>query len=414
MRSSSYVFLVTVSIAVAACGGGSGRSPAAPSGIGVSGPSSAVTSANAAISWSCFTRAAGTGTFGTSDCPSVRTPVAPLRPATAGAINAPGAPTNFSATVTGSTVVLNWTAPAGGDAPTSYSVQAGSTNGSSDLANFDTGSTATSLTVLNVPSGTYFVRIRANNSAGQGGPSNEFQVVVGTTTSCVTISAPTGLTSTVTSTTVVLNWTAPTGCAPTTYIIQAGSTPGASNLANFSTGSTATTFTATGVAAGTYYVRVAAAIPGTLSASSNEITLTVGPSQPQTVFASFQMFDPATTGGAVTECRLRAPNNSSRLTCELRASAFTLGTATISSYSWLVRYTHGTLVEISRADGNPNLSFSDVCDAPDGVNGGSDDGVAQPLSVQLQVTNSVGASVTVAAGVDQQPPLVIRLWNCGK
>ena len=201
-------------------------------------------------------------------------------------------------------------------------------------------------------------------------PSENRQVVVGTTTPCVTLNAPTGLSSTVTSTTVVLSWSAPAaGCAPTTYIIQAGSTVGASNLANFSTGSTATTFTATGVAAGTYYVRVAAAIPGTLSAPSNEITLTVGPTQPQTVFASFQLFDPSTTGGPVTECRLRAPNNGSRLTCELRASAFTLGTAAISSYSWLVRYTHGTPVEISRTDANPSLSFSDVCDAPDGVNG---------------------------------------------
>jgi hypothetical protein len=79
-----------------------------------------------------------------------------------------------------------------------------------------------------------------------------------------------------------------------------------------------------------------------------------------------------------------------------------------------VRYTHGTQIEISRTDGNPNLSFSDVCDSPDGVNGGTDDGVSQPLSVTLQVTNSVGASVTIASGVDQQPPLVIRLWNCGK
>ena len=414
MRSYLLVFLTTASVALAACGGGSGRGPAAPSGV-LSGPSSAVTSGGGAISWSCFTRAAGTGMFGMSDCPPLRAPAAPLRPATAAPIVAPGAPTNFTATVTGSTVVLNWTAPVGGDAPTSYSVQAGSTNGASDLANFDTGTTSTSLTVLNVPAGTYSVRIRANNSAGQSGPSNEFQVVVGTTTPCVTLNAPTGLSSTVTSTTVVLSWSAPAaGCAPTTYIIQAGSTVGTSNLANFSTGSTATTFTATGVAAGTYYVRVAAAIPGTLSAPSNEISVTVGPTHPQTVFASFQLFDPSTTGGPVTECRLRAPNNGSRLTCELRASAFTLGTASISSYSWLVRYTHGTPVEISRTDANPSLSFSDVCDAPDGVNGGTDDGVAQPLSVQLQVTNSLGASVTVASGVDQQPPLVIRLWNCGK
>src|SRR5262245_39840849 len=305
MRSYSFVLLTTASVCVAACGGGSPRTPGAPSAITVAGPSSAVSSNNT-VSWACFTRAPGTGTFGTADCWVPRGPSTPLRPATAAPLSAPGAPSNFSATVTGSTVVLNWVAPVGGDPPTSYSVQAGSTNGASDLANFDTGSSATSLTVLNVPAGTYFVRIRANNSAGQRGPSNEFQVVVGTTAPCVTLNAPTGLTSTVTSTTVVLSWTAPaTGCTPTTYIILAGSSPGTSNLANFSTGSTATTFTAAGVAAGTYYVRVAAAVPGTLSASSNEVSVVVGLAQPQTVFASIQLFDPATTGGPVRECRLR-------------------------------------------------------------------------------------------------------------
>src|SRR5262249_4005233 len=158
MRSYSCILLITASVAAAACGGGSGRAPAGPSGINVSGPSSAVASGGpAAVSWSCFTRAAGTGAFGTAECSVARGPAAPFRPAPAAALRAPGAPTISWAPATGSTVVLNWPAPAGGDPPTSYSVQAGSSNGMSDLANFDTGSTATSLTVLNVPSGTYFV-----------------------------------------------------------------------------------------------------------------------------------------------------------------------------------------------------------------------------------------------------------------
>src|SRR5438067_2266216 len=141
MRSYLSLVIITASVAAAACGG-SGRSPAAPSGINVSGPSSAVAGGGpATISWSCFTRAPGTGGFGASDCPAPRGPATPLRPATAAPITAPGAPTSFSATVSGSTVTLNWTAPVGGDAPTSYTVQAGSTNGQSDLANFDTGST---------------------------------------------------------------------------------------------------------------------------------------------------------------------------------------------------------------------------------------------------------------------------------
>jgi len=52
---------------------------------------------------------------------------------------APLAPSGLTGTVTGTTVTLNWTAPAGGDAPTSYIVQAGTASGLNDIASFDTG-----------------------------------------------------------------------------------------------------------------------------------------------------------------------------------------------------------------------------------------------------------------------------------
>src|SRR5207247_1306423 len=71
--------------------------------------------------------------------------------------------------------------------------------------------------------------------------------------------APTGLSAAVSGTTVALTWQAAAGgCQATSSVIQAGSSPGLSNLANFSTGSAATSFTANNVASGVYYVRVLA------------------------------------------------------------------------------------------------------------------------------------------------------------
>jgi hypothetical protein len=234
------------------------------------------TAAAGTVSWSCFTSAVTPRTFGPAGCSSARQTTSRFVPAAGAPVAAPGAPSNLSATVSGSTVTLNWTAPVGGDAPTSYVVQAGSSTGLNNLANFDTGSTSTTLVVLNVPAGTYFVRVRANNAAGAGAASNEFQLVVAGGAPCGSLSAPSGVSASVTGSTVVLSWTAPSGCSPTSYIIQAGSTSGASDLANFSTGSTATTFTAAGVGPGTYYIRLLSAAAGVLSAPSTEVVFVVG------------------------------------------------------------------------------------------------------------------------------------------
>ena len=78
-------------------------------------------------------------------------------------------------------------------------------------------------------------------------------------------------------TSVLLTWAAPlSGGAPSAYLIEAGSAPGLSDLAKLSTPSSNTTFTADGIAAGTYYVRVRAAGPAGTSAASNEAVLLVG------------------------------------------------------------------------------------------------------------------------------------------
>jgi hypothetical protein len=173
-------------------------------------------------------------------------------------------------------VALTWLAPNAGDAPIAYIVEAGSVSGASNITTFDTGTTRTSLTVLGVPAGTYYVRLRARNDAGMSAPSNEIVVTVGSTVCGTTPSAASGLTGSVNGSTVSLTWNAPGGgCPPTNYFLEAGSSPGASNIVNFSTGSDATSFTTTGVPPATYYVRVRASNANGTSAPSNEVLVTV-------------------------------------------------------------------------------------------------------------------------------------------
>jgi len=109
-------------------------------------------------------------------------------------------------------------------------------------------------------------------------PSGELYVVVysGTIVKLIsqsTPSAPANLTYQKSGRTVTLSWTGASGA--TQYRIAAGSRAGTSDLAVIDTGSTQTTFTATNVPDGTYYVRVSAVAGGGTSAASNEIAVTV-------------------------------------------------------------------------------------------------------------------------------------------
>jgi len=80
----------------------------------------------------------------------------------------PVAPTNLAATVSGSTVTLSWTAPAG--AVTGYVLEAGTGAGLANLGTLSLGA-VTSLAIPGVPPGVYVLRVRAVTSAGNGAPS---------------------------------------------------------------------------------------------------------------------------------------------------------------------------------------------------------------------------------------------------
>ena len=188
-------------------------------------------------------------------------------------------PTNLQATVSGANVALTWIAPTQGT-PTSYVVEGGSSPGLSNLAVYDTGSTATALNAVAGP-GTYYVRVRARSGSVTGGASNEVIVNVGG--GCVSPAAPLGLAHSVTGAAVTLTWQA--AAAATQYVIEAGSGPGLSNLASFDTGSSATVLSAM-AGPGTYYVRIRARNSCGTSAPSNETVVVIGcqtPSAPGTL-----------------------------------------------------------------------------------------------------------------------------------
>lgn len=94
-----------------------------------------------------------------------------------GCTTAPDAPTGFAGAASGGTVHLMWSAPAGDCSPSSYVLQAGSSAGSSDLANANVGA-VTSYVANGLAAGTYYVRVRAVNAYGQSAVSNETVLTV--------------------------------------------------------------------------------------------------------------------------------------------------------------------------------------------------------------------------------------------
>src|SRR5262245_40950406 len=232
-----------VMVAIAAIGCDSFKaSPMAPSApLTTSPPAAAPVAVASTVPWHCFAQASS---WKPADCGAS---ASSLQLRSVAALVAPTAPSGLTSTVAGARVTLVWAAPGGGDAPASYVVEAGSSGGRADLANFDTGNSATALTVDSVPAGIYFVRVRARNSAGVSGPSADVVVTVAGAPGCAP-NPPTSVAATVSGSSMNMQWAPPAGgCAATSYRIEAGSTPGAANLAVVDTANVATQFTASGV-----------------------------------------------------------------------------------------------------------------------------------------------------------------------
>ena len=151
------------------------------------------------------------------------------------------------------------------DMPTNYVLEAGTAPGESNVATLNVGNTTAF--AAEVPSGTYYVRIRAQNAEGDSDPSQEIEVRPPGTPP-----RPTGLVSMSASGVVDLRWTASAGgYAPTGYVVEAGRGPGLSDLARLQVGNV-TRFTTTALPS-VYYVRVRSINSRGTSLPSNEIVV---------------------------------------------------------------------------------------------------------------------------------------------
>jgi len=177
-------------------------------------------------------------------------------------------PGNLAVNWTGTTATLSWTAPAADGADevaTSYVIEAGTSPGSSNVGTMNVGNTTTIR--ADVPSGTYYVRVRALNDLGESDASDDVEVRAPGAPH-----APTSLVSRGSSGDVNLTWSAPNGGrSPAGYVIEAGSAPGLTDLAILDVGNV-TSFTTT-APPGVYYVRVRAVNDRGTSAPSNEVVV---------------------------------------------------------------------------------------------------------------------------------------------
>ncbi len=144
------------------------------------------------------------------------------------AATAPGAPGNLASSSNGSAVTLTWSAPASGDAVTTYTIEAGSGPALANLANITTNSTATSFSASGVGSGTYYVRVRAQNTGGTSAASNESTLVVGGGPCAGPPSPPASLRFTRVGTQLIMEWNPAAGASE--YVIEAGSVSGGNDI----------------------------------------------------------------------------------------------------------------------------------------------------------------------------------------
>lgn len=107
----------------------------------------------------------------------------------------------------------------------------------------------------------------------QSEPSTEIMLNVGNVPAPP--GAPTALAYSLSGSTVNLSWTAPAAGSPTSYILEAGSEPGLSDLVRRDTGSAATSLAYASVPPGRYCVRVRAVNSLGAGVASNEVVVIV-------------------------------------------------------------------------------------------------------------------------------------------
>jgi predicted phage tail protein len=183
----------------------------------------------------------------------------------------PMPPTSVNATSTGPNVRLAWLAPHFGPTASSYIIEAGTAPGRADLGQIHTNSPATSLLVPSVSPGKYYVRVRTVTPQGISMPSAE--AIVPVNAACSSAPARPTVQIFVSGATATIAWSrAPMA---TGYVLEAGARSGMTDVARFSTGTAATSFIATNVPPGRYFVRIRATNDCGTSSHSNEVAVVI-------------------------------------------------------------------------------------------------------------------------------------------
>jgi hypothetical protein len=142
----------------------------------------------------------------------------------------PGQPTVTNATAAGSTLQMAWTSGAGGP-PTAHRLDFFAGSAAVAILNV-AAATTVSIPIPAGTAGSFSVRVTALNGAGAGPPSSLFAFTIGTSPGgggCTAAPASPLVTGSIVAGTATVSWPAVPGA--TSYIISAGSTQGASNVA---------------------------------------------------------------------------------------------------------------------------------------------------------------------------------------
>lgn len=190
-----------------------------------------------------------------------------------GSVQAPAAtPQNLRVSVAGTSVTFMWNAPDAGETVTTYLLDVGSQPGASNVLLGIPLGPGVGLSVPNVPPGTYYARLRAANQLGTSVASNEVTVVVQAPT---LPGAPVNFQARASADRIVtFSWAAPrSGGAAVSYVLEAGSARGSSELAADVGG--VTTVTLPNVPPGTYYLRARARNGAGLGPAAADVRLVV-------------------------------------------------------------------------------------------------------------------------------------------
>jgi hypothetical protein len=179
----------------------------------------------------------------------------------------PPAPANLRTEVSGMQVRLLWDS----SSATSYRLQVGTAPGLSNLFDGDVGNVLSFAATLSLRS--YFWRVYAIGNTGISSPASS-EASFSVTTTCGVATPPRDLAATVNGAHVILSWHPSAIGTVSTYIVEAGSSSGATNLYHAPVGTTPIVQAL--VPVGDYFVRVRAVNACGNSAPSNEVFFIVG------------------------------------------------------------------------------------------------------------------------------------------